>query len=265
MEEGISELEAGYSDDDKAMVETPEPVKDEVPEQKASEPTEAVKEEQKYDPLKELMTRFEKIESRTRNVEGHIGGLNSGLRSLNETLAASRVAAQAVSEAPTTAQVKDAVGNTREWDALKEDFPEWASATEKLLDSKLGKRDDIQAVLDERLNGVTANISERIKHEAGMESLYVAFPDWEQDVKTPEFRDWYAEQDDGIKALSASPKPTDAARMMRMFERRKPKESKPDPVTSRQERMKAAITPKGTGGGSTSRSDIDDFMAGYSG
>ena len=271
MEEGSADFEAGYSDDVAvAQVEKPKVVAEQSEvESKEEAPAEVVKEEEKPDPIKELMARFEKIENRTRNVEGHIGGLTSGLKSLNETLAASKAAAKEVSEAPTQAQVKEAMENPKEWEALKGDFPEWAQATEKLLDSRLGssKTDDFQKILEAKLEETTTRITEKVRHEAGLEALNVAFPDWTADVNTPEFAEWYEQQDDAVKALSASPKPTDAAKMMRLFSNRKPKpveEPKQDLAASRQERMKAAITPKGTGG-TPSSSDIDDFMAGYTG
>src|SRR5674476_1457225 len=115
-----SQLEAGYSD---APATVPEPVKP---------PT--------VDPVKKLADKFEKLEVRTRNAEGHIGGLNHQQKLLQENLqAASNKAATQVTSAPTQAQVTEAATNPAEWDALKADFPEWSTATEKFLDAKLSK------------------------------------------------------------------------------------------------------------------------------
>ena len=270
MEDDINDFEAGYSDNTTAVAEKPMgDVKEDAPVEKVEEKAEVEKVEEEISPaMKELLARFEKIESRTRNVEGHIGGLTSHMKSLNETLAASRAAAQNVSEAPTTAQVREAMESPKEWEDLKGDFPEWAAATEKLLESRLGKKDDFQKVLDEKLNGMAGQISEKGRYDAGMEALNVAFPDWESDVKTDEFKGWFAEQSDEVKALAGSTRPSDAARMLRLFDRRAPKpvaEEKPSQSSIRQDRMRAAITPKGVGGSSSTSSDIDDFMAGYTG
>lgn len=272
VEEGLNEFEAGYSDDEVAVVEKQEPLAEDVTEEKVEEPTEAVKqEEEKPDPLKEILTRFDKLEGRTRSVEGHIGGLTSRLKSMNEQMDAAKVAASAVSEAPTAGQMKEASESPKEWESLKEDFPEWAQATEKLLDSRMGKSDSFEKILEQKLKGMTDEFTaktQEIRHEAALEALYVAFPDWESDARTPEFAKWYETQDEKTQELSKSTRPADAAKMMRAFYSRKPdpvEESRPDPSAARRERLRAAVTPKGTGGSTPANSDIDDMMAGYTG
>lgn len=264
MEEGLNDFEAGYAND---VAPKEEAAKVEAPEEKVEAvPAEEVKqEEEKPDPIKEIISRFDKLETRTRSVEGHIGGLTSRLKSMNEQMEAAKAAAKTVQDAPTAGQMKEAGESQREWDALKSDFPEWAAATEKLLDSKLGQGKDYEKVLEEKLSQVAnhfANKTEQIRYEAGMESLHVAFPDWVSEVNTPEFKQWSETQPDNIKALAASARPADAAKMLRLFHSRKI-EAKSDASTVRKNRFRDAITPKGSGASSPAHADIDDFMAGY--
>src|ERR1035437_1076593 len=114
-----SQLEAGYSDTPAVV---PEPVVVEPP--------------KVDDSMKVLMDRFDKLEVRTRNTEGHIGGLNHQQKLLQETLqAASKAATNAASDAPTQAQVHEAMKNPQKWDALTGDFPEWGDRKSTRLNS----------------------------------------------------------------------------------------------------------------------------------
>lgn len=259
MEDGESEFESGYAGTDEAAekpLEVVEPVVEATPEPK---------EEPKPDPMQEILSRFDKLEQRTRNTEGHIGGLNHNLKQVTETLAASKAAAQHVSDAPTQTQVKEAMANPKEWDALKGDFPEWANATEKLMESKLsqvGNQGNVDAVRREveSIRGETAAVRKEIAESA----LDAAFPGWMDDINTPEFGTWMQTQPEEIKALAASSKVRDASRMLRLFEAHKSKKATPTPsVVARQKRIEAAVTPRGTGGFTPANSELDEFEAGY--
>ena len=268
MEEGTSEFESGYSGND-APEEKPEQVEQpEVAEEKVAEPAEP---EVKPDPIQEVIARFDKLEQRTRQTEGHIGNLNHNLKVVQETMSAATAAKKVVSDAPTQSQVNEAITNPKEWDDLKEDFPEWAKATEKLLDARLpnaGGKVDLEALTKSFEEKLTTKVAEA-EFKSAMKSLNIAFPDWQEDVKTDSFKAWRDSQPENIQALGASDDPADAAKMMRLYDKftRKPPEI-PEPkkdVSTRQKRIEAAVTPKGSGGFTQSRSDIDEFEAGYSG
>lgn len=252
-----SEFESGYEGDSKpAEMPEVEAVVEEVKEAVAEV------EPEKVDQYKELLTRFEQLEKRTRNAEGHIGGLNHNQKLIQETLTASKAVAEKVSEAPSQQQVKEAMSNPREWDDLKTDFPEWANATEKLLDARLPKgeavdREALERSFEEKL---TAR-----EQAAAINALDIAFPDWKSDVNTQEFAEWKQGQPEDVQALGASDNPRDAARMLRLFERRAPIKAIEEPKKStRQRLMEAAVAPKGNGGSPMNRTDIDEFEAGYS-
>lgn len=266
MEEGTNELDAGY-----AAIESPaeKPVEDvivEEPKQVEPEPekTEPVVEEQKptVDPLAEMKAHLEQFEKRIRNAEGHIGGLNHNQKLLQETLQASKAAAQAVDDKPTQKQMSDAVGNPREWEDLKADFPEWAAATERFLEHKIGGKPSVDVdEIKRQVQSVRAETEASIRGEIIDSSLDAVFPGWKDEVKTPAFGGWLSTQSEDIQKLGASPRIGDAARLLRLYEKREVK-SAPKP-NIRQELIKAAVTPRGNGGSPTVRTDIDEFEAGY--
>lgn len=272
MAEGDSELESGYtgteSNAEKQEVVTPEP-------EKVAEPQEAKQEEAKPDPMQELRDLIakqneliEKQGQRLRNAEGHIGGLNHTQKQLQETLAAAKAASQKVAEAPTQAQVDDAIDSPEEWKALKADFPDWAAATEKYMDARMRKLpavdvDGLQKRVAEQIKGET----EAVRREIIESSLEAVFPDWKAEINSPEFAEWRRKQPPEIDALAASTKVGDAAKMLNLFAQSKSvKQSQPQPQANnaiRQKRIEAAIAPKGTGGYAPSRSELDEFESGY--
>lgn len=254
MEEGTNELDAGYEG---TPAEKPVEEKPVIEEVKAVEPE--TQEPAPY-PLKEIKAQFEQFERRIRNAEGHIGGLNHNQKLLQETLAASREAK--ATEKPSQQQVKEAMTNPKEWDELKADYPEWAVATEKLLESKLGsaKADiDIGALQREVAQRVRFETEASVRKEIISSSLNAVFPEWEDEVRKPEFGKWLESQTEDIRNLAGSNRVGDAARLLKLYDARKPV-SKPN---TRQELIKAAITPKGNGGSPVNRTEIDDFEAGY--
>lgn len=259
------EFESGYGAAEEPQPEAKEALKEE-PQQEAT-PVPEKAEEPKVDPLQEIRDLLEKQNARIRNTEGHIGGLNHNLKQMQETLAASNAAAQRVAEAPTQAQVKEAMSNPKEWDELKADFPEWSAATEKLLDARLSTvgKVDMSAIqkVEEQLRNETASIRKEIIDS----TLDVVLPNWTEEINKPEFVTWMQAQPAETQALASSDKVCDAAKMLRLYDqfRSKPPEPVKSNVAARQKRIEAAVTPKGTGGFTPAKTDMDEFEAGYAG
>jgi hypothetical protein len=251
-------MEAGYSD--APAVETP--------------PEPVVETPKVDDSMKVLQDRLEKLESRTRNAEGHIGGLNHQQKVLNETLQAARSAANSVSDAPTQAQVSEAMANPQEWEALKGDFPEWATATEKFLDAKISRIKTQPAVDPQAIARAEQAFDAKLdaaKYDIALDALNVAFEGWQEETQTDAFKSWRDAQPVEVQQLGDSRRFSDAARMLRLYEKSKVKapEIQPEPrayVTARQRRLEAAVNPRGSGGNDTARrTDYDDMEAGYNG
>ena len=216
MEEGTNELDAGYEGTpaEKPVEEKP------IEEVKAVEPE---TQEPAPDPLKEIKAQFEQFERRIRNAEGHIGGLNHNQKLLQETLAASREAK--ATEKPSQQQVKEAMTNPKEWDELKADYPEWAVATEKLLESSwvLPRQTLILRHCNEKSHSMSGLKPKRpFAREIISSSLNAVFPEWEDEVRKPEFGKWLESQTEDIRNLAGSNRVGDAARLLKLYDARKP-------------------------------------------
>ena len=90
--------------------------------------------------LEEALARVDKLEGRTRNTEGHIGGLTRNQNTMRDSMQQAAIAATAaVRDAPSRSQVTEAIADPEEWSTLKKEFPEWATATEKKIAASLAQ------------------------------------------------------------------------------------------------------------------------------
>lgn len=255
-QDDAAQFESGYDD---KPTETPAAAVAE-PEAKPATPEPVAP----ADPIKELMARFDKFEAGHNKLAGHIGGLQRTQQEIQQTLAAAQSATKAVADAPTQGQVKEAMANPAEWDALKADYPEWATATEKLLDSRMPAFDvkAFEADIKEQMRGETATVRQEIINS----SLDAVFPGWMDEVKTPEFKAWFGKQSDAIKALTSSDKVGDAAKMLKLYDASKqaPAPAPKKEISTREKRIAAAVNPRGAGGHAAGSSEQDEFESGYS-
>lgn len=255
--------------DDKPAVQ-PEAQATEASEAK-TDPTTAPASEPEPEP--EWKKAIAKLEERTRNVEGHIGGLTAAQKALRETMAAAQAAAKAAPDAPTQAQLDKAISDPDEWKTLETDFPEWARGTKSLIDARLKgvpqiDPEDLQRKVAEQVRGQT----EAVRKEIVTTALEAVMPGWTEEVKTSEFAEWAKAQPDEVKRLIVSDKVGDAARMLRLYDKHKnapapaPTPTAPPKDTSRKDRFAAAVAPKGTAATpAPGKSDEDELMAGYTG
>ena len=177
------------------------------------------------DRLRVALERLDKIEGRQRNVEGHIGGLTRTSNEVKATLAAAKAAASTTETAPTDKQIAKAIDDPADWNALKEEFPEWSSATEKFVDARIARIAGPQAVdpkaieriVAEQVAGATAAVRESTAKDA----LDVTFPGWQEDVTTDSFKAWIAAQTPQVNEWAASSKVGDAARLLKLWEQSK--------------------------------------------
>lgn len=263
-----SDFESGYSNE---PTETPVQVKE--PEPKKAEPKKEAAEP--VDPLKEVIARMDKYEASQNKLAGHIGGLTRNQQEIHQLLAASKKATENVGDAPTQAQVKEAMADPKEWAELKSAYPEWAAATEKIIDAKVDAKapkfdqEAIDKLVAQRVAGETAAVRKELI-DSHLDAIVDG--DWMAEVKTDAFGKWMEAQPAEVKALGESAKMTDAAKMLRLYQASKQAkpvaELAPEPkkdVSTRQRRFEAAVNPKGAGGHAGSSTEIDDFTAGYSG
>jgi hypothetical protein len=220
--------------------------------------------------LKDVLARFDKFQQSHDKLAGNLGRMQQSYEQLQQQLATAQAATKTVDDAPGKAEMQRAAEDPVKWAALKKEFPDWAEATEELLNSRAPAPTfdaaAFKAELATEMAGQTRAMQDRIIDA----SLNAVLPGWKAEVTTPEFNSWMESQPDPIKALRASNDVGDAARMLKLYDAFK---SKPAPVTvpdakkpepsAREKRLAAAVAPKGTGGHAAGRSDVDEFESGY--
>lgn len=191
----------------------------------------------------------EKLNGQFRQLNGQFGGLKSEQLKMQEALqTAAAKAAQQVAEAPTEAQQKDAMNDPEEWQRLREAYPDWGDATEKLINSRLAAvkpaidSAQIEKLVQERIAGQTAEV----RSEIITSSLDAVFPGWLDEVKTETFSKWIESQTPEIQALQMSTKVGDAAKMLRLYEQAKDTSPNANLTAQRKKTLSQAVAlPKG--------------------
>lgn len=218
--------------------------------------------EKPVDQMKDVLDRLDKFQKSHDTLSGHIGGLTRNQNELRQLLAAGQTATNGVSNAPTQAEVKNAITDPQDWASLKSQYPEWAAATENIIDAKVKSKMVDQVAIDKIVAQRVAEETGRNRSEMIDSHLdSIVDTDWKKIVTGPEFTKWIGAQTPEVQSLGASDKMTDAARMLRLFEASK---ANPEPaqrnVTLRQKRIEAAIAPRGAGGHSSGPNTEEDYM-----
>jgi hypothetical protein len=137
--------------------------------------------------LRTKVVGIDGLSDRLKQTERRLGGV------LNE-LHAAKEAAKVVTNAPSKEQINQAATSQAEWDRIKEDWPEWAAATEGKIAAEradiLSKLPDIEAIRQEIQ---TASSGEVAKIEARFVHTVMGFkhPKWQDTIKTPDFVQWH--------------------------------------------------------------------------
>ena len=201
--------------------------------------------------LTQALARVEKLEGRTRNVEGHIGGLTSQQKALHDTFAAARSAAAEVKDAPTQAQIKQAIANPEQWDRLKDDFPEWSAATETFIDHKLkgitpgADVDTVNRLVANAVNSASVRITQEVEAKIIDKSLNAVFPGWRKEQ--PQIVEWAQAQPPEIQAWAASNEVEDAASLLSKYYEAKKTNPAQQVLDQRKQKLnQAAAAPRGT-------------------
>lgn len=178
------------------------------------------------DPVKQELLGLKSItaqlQTRLRNAEGHIGGLNSQLRQ----------ARAAGVETPTDTQVKQAMASSAKLEKLREDFPEFAAAIEEAVQTRAQPVEDI------------AEIKRKLQEQeqaAIVKDRYMAVeqrhPGWQAEVAGPQFRGWLETAPPEYKILAASDDPALAIRLLDVYK------SASQPAGNKQALASAAAIP----------------------
>lgn len=174
------------------------------------------------------------LSGRLRNAEGHIGGLNSQVKSQIE---AARKTEAAGAKAPSAGEISAAQGSPEALAALERDYPEFAKAMQPAIDAALGSR---MAELEKRLQSSIPSAGQNLsrqeldvfKAELTVEAKH---PGWQAKVAEAEFIGWLNSGPRELKMLAASDDPADAIRLLDLHEA-----SKTNSVSKTSQRLSAA-------------------------
>jgi hypothetical protein len=192
--------------------------------------------------------RVAEMEHRLKSYEGRVAGYQ---KALEAATAATKGAA------PTKRQFTEAIKSTEKWEKMKADFPDFADALEERF---IGEREAAPPQFD--ANGfkteITTSLSEQIaqaKNEARQFArLDAKYDGWEDTLRTPEFKTWYALQAPELQALGASDKAADAMKVLDAYNGRQAAAASAEEAAAKkqaeeekQRRLRGALTPEGKG------------------
>ncbi len=206
--------------------------------------------EQTEDPVAK---RFAALELQLKRAEGRIASMQS------QQAAAAKKATEQSNAAPTQTEQAAAIKDPEKWAALKKEFPEWGEAINDFLTANLPKggltEDQVAAQVEARVEAKAA--------EREAKAIERKHPAWQDTVKTEEFLEWRASQDERINALGASPYAEDAIEMLDLFSKRN---EKPAPVVKdvqaeRAARLAAAATTQRAGRSTPTPKDDSELSA----
>jgi len=199
-----------------------------------------------FDKLSSQLNSLTMFETRLKQAEKRVG-------SIQNELFAARQKIKKVAEAPSAEQIAEAAKTEEEWKGLKTDFPEWASAIESKLESKLSetraelsKKIPNTELLEKKLNDDMVEITTKLSEMSTAiekNSVGSKYPEWESTVDSKPYQEWIASQPDNLKALTNSPLAKDAITVLdKFYESQKATKTLAEITAERQKRLKNSET-----------------------
>lgn len=237
----------------------------------APEPTDQGPEaepEPEVDPLAELRDQVKTLSSQLGTVTSDLKSAQGRIAAWQrEQAEAAKKAAKAVEEAPSAGQMAAAVANPESWNKLKEEFPDWATATEHFVEGKLNavKLPPQDSGAIEALKSEVVGLQSSVNRTLAELHVAIAHRGWQQTVKTEDFKTWYGAQPREVQALGASDAPDDAIRMLDLFEASRKtavqERNRADALKVKREGnlANAAATPRGVKAVRTDTVDLDNM------
>lgn len=217
-----------------------------------TEPQEIIEEvPQEVDPLDEIRAKFGRIdalEQQNAQLLHHVKTAEGRVASMQREFQLAKSAQQNVApqDAPTQNAMSAASKNPEKWEQLKQDFPEWASAMEEYVSSKIGDRPEqslSSQAMAEFVQGKVAEVEQTFTRRLEEARLEGKYEDWRETVNTPDFTAWFSMQKPEVQALAQSTQARDAVRMLDLFSETS-KRAASEIKTERGARLAAAATSK---------------------
>lgn len=181
--------------------------------------------------VKDKLALVDQLLETTQQLKRHVGSAEGRVAAMQREMAEAKKAAQAVDSAPSKAQIEAASASPEKWEAMKQDFPDWAEATEAMVSAKLAgltpqqaqsmSSEDIDRLVQTKVEEARRDAMKAIE-EAKVEGKY---ENWKEDINSSDFQAWFAKQTPETRALADSPYGRDAIRILDLWT-----ESKKAPV-----------------------------------
>jgi len=239
-----AELKAGDADETKA-----DPNKDDKvdPNKEEADPWLGV------NPI--VRAKLEGIDKLSNDMRQFTTEMKTAAGRMQSEMAAAKLAASKVDNAPTQEQIAAAAATPEKWDKLKELFKEWSdefSATDAIDERITGR---LAAERAETLKAIPkVDVEEITKGVRELARIDMKHPSWEEDIYvpkeqgggfTPAFAAWRNIQPPEIQALGGSNLARDAIKMLDLYYDHQKKVAEQE---KKQQRLEAAIPAKGTPG-----------------
>jgi hypothetical protein len=172
-----------------------------------------------FDNLNKTVNDYKTLPERLKQAEKRIGSLTNQLHEANKAVA------EEEAKAPTQKEIDAAAESEESWEELREEFPVWADAMDKILTVERAKLDQSMATVKELQKKIeslenvqpTAEIKETIENTREELMLEIHHPGWKKTVNTPEFESWFKTQPSDVQQKASSVKAEDAIEVLDSF------------------------------------------------
>lgn len=226
---------AQYAKGEKQEPETadPEVTEPDVEGEQPAEEGESADEEKPQDNddvierLKALEAENERLKHSEASQRGRLGAYQRQINALQSKLHADQNTSgnDAKSDDAKRQEAADAAG-VKDWEALKEDFPEVAKALDARLESEKKQIEadrQRQAQLEQQIAELQSAV-QPIQQQAQdqylktqVDALSARHPDWREVVSAPAFAEWLDQQPESLKRLAQSNDAAEAAALMDLY------------------------------------------------
>lgn len=249
----LSDMNAGFSDEPRVPTETPEPVDEQE--------TVPVEEET---PAPKTVEITEDVYNRLLQAADEVNELKAGQQKMLDTVNG-RIG-RALADIKATGSAQEVTVD--DFPELNEEFSELAPMIVRGVNNAIGKNrgGSVDPAFVEKVIAEKFGTALEDARQVALDSLNDIVEDW-NGSEHQAIVDWVDTQGDDVKGWANSQNVSDAARLLRAYKKR----PKPAPVqaalakpNTRQQRLEAAVIPKGTGGhASTRKTEIEEMQAGY--
>ena len=157
----------------------------------------------------QLSEENQRLHTQVRQLQGRLGNMEARMKEIAQGVQQEATGGQA----PTAAQVSQALQDDEQFKALSEEFPEWGAAMSRSIDHVATTlREEMKSVQPANLQGTIVNTVKVMMQE---EALNDKHPNWKEMALDDQFVNWAtANPNPDIRALYASDWPADVSTLL---------------------------------------------------